>query len=301
MPVDGHGVRLTDALIALVTSPPVLIPLALAVALAWARLLGRSSELLIRRVHTGGAAEDVASHGRAKRQETLLNLGGSLLRYAGFLAAVLYGIDAVSPSRDVSLMGGTLLVACLGFAAQPIVRDVVYGAAMHAERWYDVHDQVTIEPFALAGVVEKVSPRSTKLRGLNGETIWVHNSQIVGVKVARQAARELLVEIYASDLDGGARLVEEAASLLPTGPTLILVPPTITAREQVARDLFRLEARATTVPGREWLIEARFCEIVSRLDAEAGVLAYPPIVLNADEVAAHRFSGAVAPILEPTA
>ncbi len=290
---------LNDDILPLFSSAPVLIVLALALAVCWARLLGRSSEILIRRVQTG--ADSAASHGRAKRQETLLNLGGSLLRYAGFAGAAVCAIVSLSPSRDVSLMGGTLVIACLGFAAQPIIRDLIYGAAMHAERWYDVHDQVTIEPFALAGVVEQVSPRSTRLRGLNGETIWVHNSQIVGVKVARRASRELLVELFVADLAGGERLVEEAAALLPTGPTLILNPPVVTGREQVADDLFRLEARATTVPGREWLIEGRFCELLTRLDADRKVLAYPPIALNADEVAADRFSGAVVPLFPASA
>ena len=54
----------------------------------------------------------------------------------------------------------------------PLLRDITTGSVMIAERWYGVGDYIIAEPFLnIQGVVEQVSLRSTKLRGLSGEVV----------------------------------------------------------------------------------------------------------------------------------
>ena len=68
----------------------------------------------------------------------------------------------------------TLLAALLlSGILTPLLRDVAAGSAMIAEHWYGVGDLITVDFPKAKGVVEAVTLRSTKIRGLNGEIIWL--------------------------------------------------------------------------------------------------------------------------------
>ena len=65
----------------------------------------------------------------------------------------------------------------VGFALQRFLIDILTGFFMQFEGWYAVGDSVIIEPWALAGVVEEISLRSTRLRSITGEVVRVHNGR----------------------------------------------------------------------------------------------------------------------------
>ena len=58
---------------------------------------------------------------------------------------------------------------------------------MQFEGWFAIGDSVVIEPSGLTGIVEETSLRSTKLRSVGGDVIYVNNSQIRPCACCREA------------------------------------------------------------------------------------------------------------------
>ena len=143
------------------------------------------------------------------------------------------------------------------------------------------------------GVVEDVSLRRTKLRTVDGETIHVNNSQIPGVRVLPEGAKELAVELFVSDRERGEQLVFGVESLLPHGPTTFVLRPWIEEVEELGEGLVRLRLRATVFPGREWLVVGLLADLLKER-AAPGLIVHGPVVLTLNEQAARSFARASA-------
>ncbi|PHX81919.1 MAG: hypothetical protein CK540_00285 [Thermoleophilia bacterium] len=257
----------------------------IAVALLARRLRGRQS-----------IDEDV--HLRAKRADTLVAAIRSLSRYAAITAGILGIFIFAIPGPGSTVIGISLLLAVGGFAAQSVLRDIIAGSMMLFERWFDVGDAITIEPWAMSGVVETMSLRSVKLRGLGGETIRIHNQHMYGVRVARRGIREIVLEFYVTDAATGRELVQRLSDVLPSGPMHLLSALSIESEEQVGL-LTRFMVRGAVPPGREWLIETFAIAVLKELDEEGGhVIKHGPVAYFSDSVAESRFARSVAPQLE---
>ena len=257
----------------------------IAVALLARRLRGRQS-----------IDEDV--HLRAKRADTLVAAIRSLSRYAAITAGILGIFIFAIPGPGSTVIGISLLLAVGGFAAQSVLRDIIAGSMMLFERWFDVGDAITIEPWAMSGVVETMSLRSVKLRGLGGETIRIHNQHMYGVRVARRGIREIVLEFYVTDAAKGRELVQRLSDVLPSGPMHLLSALSIESEEQVAM-LTRFMVRGAVPPGREWLIESFAIAVLKELDEDGGhVIKHGPVAYFSDSVAESRFARSVAPQLE---
>ena len=152
----------------------------------------------------------------------------------------------------------------LGFAVQRVLTDIIAGFAMFAERWYAVGDTIAVPGLELQGVVEDVSLRRTRLRTLDGESIHIHNSQIPAVKVLPRGVKELGIELFVSERERGEELVAAMAALLPEGPTTFVRKPWIDTVEELSPSLVRIALRATTAPGREWLVDGFFTDLLQR-------------------------------------
>jgi hypothetical protein len=205
------------------------------------------------------------------------------------VAQVAGGID-----RLAAIAGGLFLVLVGVFVAQRLLADIIAGFTMFIERWFSVGDTiVVVSNLPLQGVVEDVSLRRTRLRDVNGEVINVHNSQIAAVRVLPSGVKELTVEVFVSDRDAGVALVEHVARLVPEGPTTFIRRPWIEHVEELSETLVRITSRATVVPGREWLAEGFFADIMREQAAE-GLIVHGPVALAVDERATRSFARASA-------
>jgi hypothetical protein len=165
---------------------------------------------------------------------------------------------------------------------------------MFTERWFSVGDTIAVvSNIELQGVVEDVSLRRTRLRDVNGEVINVHNSQIAAVRVLPSGVKELAVELFVSDRGAGVGLVEHVSRLLPEGPTTFIRRPWIDNVEELSETLVRITARATVAPGREWLAEGFFADILREQAAE-DLIVHGPVALAVDERATRTFARASA-------
>src|SRR6266540_598403 len=229
------------------------------IAMAIAIILGRIIAAIMRRIarsvsRTADKVQDLKEVNRLRRIETLIVLAVALIRMILVIMAVYFWWVYAHPNQQPSaLIGASALVVIVASATVgPILRDLAYGGVMMAEHWFGVGDHIRVEPFVdLQGVVERVTLRSTRIRGLNGEIIWLSNQNIQGVRVLTKGVRTIALEIFVTDLDAGLDIIEETNLRLPTGPLMVVRSLHIMSKIEVGEGLWHITAIGETAPGRE--------------------------------------------------
>jgi small-conductance mechanosensitive channel len=236
-----------------------------------------------------------------RRVETYLSIALALVRavIVATVAYVAWGLINTDNSHAFSaaaIGASAFFVVLASGTLGPLLRDITAGATMIIEHWFAVGDFIRVEPFMdVNGVVERVTLRSTKMRNINGEVIWLHNQHIQGVKVTPWGLRTLALDVFVRDLDAGKTLVENVSKTLQVGPTMLAKPMRIVSNEKLADNLWRITLLGQTAPGREWLIENFIADSLKQSDekSEKPIIVYGPLVRFADEAAEKRFKRAV--------
>jgi moderate conductance mechanosensitive channel len=268
---------------------------------AW--LIARSSAFVARRVlawhdrrHSDSDFEATGKIASVKRRETLVSVIRTGIAYAAFATAAVLSVAQLTGGVDklTAFAGASFLIIVAGFSAQRFLMDVIAGFTMFVERWYSVGDTVVlVAAVELQGVVEDVSLRRTKLRSLNGEVVQVHNSQITAARVLPRGVKELSIELFVSKREAGEKLVEDVGRMLPEGPTTFIRRPWVSHVEELSPVLTRIRIHTTVTPGREWLAESFFSDLLKQR-ATDGLIVHGPVALAIDEGAARSFARASA-------
>jgi small conductance mechanosensitive channel len=119
------------------------------------------------------------------------------------VVALLYSITAVLVLQrfGVPFAGlvapATVAGVALGFGAQRIVQDILAGFFIVAERQYGYGDLIRVANIGsttgVTGTVEDVTLRTTRMRTVNGEVVFVPNGQITQVtNLSRDWARAVI-------------------------------------------------------------------------------------------------------------
>lgn len=243
---------------------------------------------------------------RLRQVETYLGVTVAIVR-VGIVAIVAYiawrtlspvGSSSVGGSGAAAIGASAVFVVVAGQTIGPLLRDITAGATIIFEQWFTVGDYIKVESFwGVTGVVERLTLRSTKLRSLSGEVIWIHNQKIDAVHVTPNGVRTLAVDVLVNDKELGEKLVRNTIAKLPTGPMLIADRLRIVETAKWSDELWMLTVQGKTVPGREWLIENYFVSELqkenARVQKKNRALASDPIVRYADPVTERRFRRAV--------
>jgi hypothetical protein len=271
----------------------------LVICLAIGLLLGRFIAYLLRKVVTfigslADKSQDLQRVNRLRRYETYIVLSIALIRVAVVLISLYFWWLLDHPyEQPTALIGASaILLLLLSASLGPVLRDVTSGSAMMIEQWYGVGDHVRIEPFAdMQGIVERVTLRSTRIRTLNGEIIWVNNQNIQGIRITPKGLRTIALEIFVTNLKKGQQLVAKANDRLPSGQLLLVSPLQIVEETAVGENLWHITAIGETAPGREWLIERAAVDVIKEMDEQSAnpVIAHGPLARFADVEAEQKF------------
>lgn len=256
-----------------------------AVMRSFARALSRKAD----------KTQDLKEVNRLRRVETLTILTVALVRMLLFIAAGYFWWIFTHPDgQPTALIGASAFVVIIaGATIGPLLRDIAYGGVMMAEHWFGVGDFIKVEPFAeLEGVVERVTLRSVRIRGINGEIIWLNNQNIQGVRVSPKGVRTIAIDIFVSDLQRGLDMIEQINLRLPRGPLMVARPLHIMHQSQVGPSLWNITAIGETAPGREWLLRDYAVELMKEMDETETrkVMQTEPIARYADSDAERRFA-----------
>lgn len=237
---------------------------------------------------------------KLRRIETYLSVAIAVMRVIIIGVVAFYAWQILSPTANLSIAtigAGTFFIVIAGATIGMVLRDITAGSAMIVEHWFNVGDFVSFEPFLdVSGVVERITLRSTKLRNLNGEVVWVHNQHIQGVKITPQGLRTIAVDVFVNNEKAAQTLIEKVIAAIPVGTMTVAKKPTIVRMEQWSDYLWLFTVVGQTPPGREWLIENYFVDSLKELDAKrrgTSVLVRPPLVRYADPAAEKSFKRAV--------
>jgi len=235
-----------------------------------------------------------------RRVETYLSVINAVVRAIIIGVTAFYAWQVISPTASLSaatIGASTFFIVIAGATIGILLRDITAGAVMVAEQWYNVGDYVRLEPFSdITGVVEKMSLRSTKLRSLNGEVIWVHNQHIQAAKTTPRGLRTIAIDLFVNNEKVAQSLIGRVVQALPVGTMTVAQKPVIQKVEKWSDYLWLVTVVGQTPPGREWLLENYFVESLKELDAKRrgpNVLVRPPLVRFADPAAERSFKRAV--------
>lgn len=254
------------------------------------------------------AVSDEAKSIRLRQVETYLSITVAIVRAAVVAVAAYIAwrlISPVSSSGAAAIGASAFFIVFAGQTLGMILRDITAGVIMITEGWFHVGDFIKIEPFIeVSGVVERFTLRSTKLRSLSGEVVWVHNQQIQAVHVTPNGVRTLAVDLFTRDLEEAKRTVEDIIATLPVDSTLLPAPVKIKKVEEWGSGMSRIVVVGQTAPGREWLIERYFVDAIKEIDDSKPnradhLFVYDPIARYADPVADKKFKRAMRVKQEP--
>jgi small conductance mechanosensitive channel len=210
-----------------------LVALTVARALAWVIWRLELSRLALRRQRF-----------TERRRATLRYLIRSLMNGLAVLAMF------VQPGTLITALG--LFSAGLGFAARPYISDFLGGIVLLFEDQFALGDKVEIGDRNVVGVVERVSLRTTYVRGESGELWIVPNGDI---RTIRNFTRGSFSPANIRLTVPTARL-EEALALLPTlvaehDPDILEQPEIISEAGEIGETtelMLKVKARHGTAP-----------------------------------------------------
>jgi moderate conductance mechanosensitive channel len=232
-----------------------------------------------------GQAEGVALEiEMARRKSRAESIGAALAGVAavGIWIVAVFSIASVLGVDLAPLLAGAGVAGiALGFGAQSLVRDCISGLFMLIEDQYGIGDQVDLG--AASGTVERISLRTTVLRGADG-TVWhVPNGEVrrvgnqsklwsmavvdvdVPVDADLKAARDHL-------LAGATRLCEQ-----PEYAADVLERPRVLGVESVRAEGVTLRLVVKSTPGRQWALQRALREAIKHeLDANSIVHTMQP-------------------------
>ena len=185
---------------------------------------------------------------RTQRAATVSHLLRNICATAVWVTAALIGLDTVGVAIGPLLASAGIVGVALGFGAQTLVKDYLAGIFIVIENQFGVGDVVDID--GVTGTVTDVGLRVTRLRGLDGATVWLRNGEILRVRNRSQGYSVAIVDIpvaYDTDMNLAQRVVEQALGHFTFDEGLI-EEPTFAGVESVSGEAIFLRIIARTTP-----------------------------------------------------
>ena len=217
-----------------------------------------------------------------RRRQRLATMGSALRSLASFIVA---GVALATILGELGVNLGPLLAsagiagAALGFGAQSLVRDVLTGAFLIVEDQYGVGD--TIDLGTVAGTVEAVGLRVTRLRDADGVVWYVRNGEIVRVGNRSQGWSTATVDVpvaYDEDLERARTVLADAVAGLAEEPEWrgrVLDTPEVVGVEALAADGITLRLLVRAAPGEQLSVQRELRRRVKAGFDAAGVRVAP--------------------------
>jgi small-conductance mechanosensitive channel len=244
----GTASTVTDLIIR-----PLSILFVVLVALVVARYGARVIRRIFERIANQASSRSGSSRAGA-RVTTMSGVMANVWRFFVFVVAGAIVLGMLGINLTPLLASATIIGATLGFGAQQIVRDYFSGILMTMEDQYNVGDSVVVG--GVTGVIEDVSMRLTRFRGVDGTMYVIPNGDIrlIG-NLSRGWARAVvdltLPGAAAADLDSTRRVIGEAAQRVAAVPEFaahVTEPPNLVGLFAADSSTITMRVTLLTVP-----------------------------------------------------
>lgn len=262
------------ALVTIAVKVVIIIAIAMTLNIIQKKVIPRIITVAIPKIGTESQESLVA------RSKTMAYVIRKVLAVVIWTVAIVMVLGAIEV--DIAPLLATLGVAtlALGFAAQNIIRDYLHGFFILMEDWYRIGDWVTIA--GMEGEVEKVGPRRTVLREINGTMHVIPNSQIqVASNQTRGWARiNLYITVaYKEDISRVYRVIDEVCQEMKGDPDFgenLTTIPTAMRVSDLGDHGVEICIRGYTKPGEQWGLTGELRKrIKNRFDRENIEIPWP--------------------------
>ncbi|MCD9625148.1 mechanosensitive ion channel domain-containing protein [Rhabdothermincola salaria] len=255
-------------------------PIAIVIILALAWIAGRLLRTVVGRIVTkmgapahsqrlarlrarapAGLVSDDEQNLRAQaRANTLAAVARSLTTGFVWFVALVAILDVIEINLGPLLAGAGIVGVALGFGAQQMVQDYLSGFFLVIEDQYGVGDWVDLGPEA-QGVVERVTLRATRVRGVDG-TVWhVPNGEVRRVGNYTQDFAYAVLDVQVSldvDVTAVERMITEIAERLAADESWrpdITGTPDLWGVNVLTREGATVRLLLKTAPGAQWRVQ----------------------------------------------
>jgi small conductance mechanosensitive channel len=217
---------------------------------------------------------------REARLESISLVVGSTAAVIIWSIAIIMALGEVGVDLAPLIAGAGIAGIALGFGAQSLVKDCIAGLFMLLEDQYGVGDVVDLDE--ATGVVEKISLRTTVLRGVDG-TVWhVPNGYVTRVGNRSQLWSVALVDIavaYNSDLAAARQVILDCATDVIESEEwsdVVIDPPQLLGVEALGADGITIRVTIKVEPGAQWALQRALREALkAALDAAGIEIPFP--------------------------
>jgi small conductance mechanosensitive channel len=212
---------------------------------------------------------------RQARLKSISLVVGSTASVIIWTIAVITALGETGVNLGPLIAGAGIAGVALGFGAQSLVKDCISGLFMLLEDQYGVGDVVDLDE--ATGVVEKISLRTTVLRGVDG-TVWhVPNGYVTRVGNKSQLWSVALVDVsvaYHSDLAAARQVILDCATELIQNEEwsdVVIDPPQLLGVEALAADGITIRVTIKVKPGAQWGLQRALREALKVALDDAGI------------------------------
>jgi moderate conductance mechanosensitive channel len=205
------------------------------------------------------ATKEIDMARRQARAESIGSVAAGTVVVVIWVIAFATAASIIGVELGPLIAGAGVLGVALGFGAQSLVKDCINGMFMLLEDQYGIGD--TVDLGEASGTVERISLRTTVLRGFDG-TVWhVPNGEIVRVGNRSQLWSMAVVDVevaYNTDLDRAQELLEATARAVCNEPEhvdAVLEAPRVLGVESVTGEAVQLRLMVKTSPGQQWALQ----------------------------------------------
>lgn len=251
------------------------------VVLVFAFIVYRLVRVAIRRTleHEVDEADPVIKRTREQRMQTLASL---LANVAGVFIFIIALLTALRQFLDIGplLASVGVLGLAISFGAQSLVRDVISGTFLLVEGQFGVGDIVRVGD--VAGMVEKITIRTTVLRDAHGVVHIIPNGEIKRVSNLTKNWSRAVLDIgvaYRENVDRVIEVLRDVGLELRADPEwspLLLDDPEVLGVDDFADSAVVIRLSARTLPLKQWLVARELRRrIKNRFDEDGIEIPYP--------------------------
>jgi moderate conductance mechanosensitive channel len=252
-----------------------------AVILVASVLVYQFVKIVVRRVLAREIDEEDPLVKRVKQQR-VQTLGGL---FTNVLLVIVATITALT-ILDIFINIGPLLASvsvvglAVSFGAQSLVKDIISGTFMLIEGQFGIGDVVRVGD--TAGMVEKITLRTTILRDLHGIVHIIPNGEITRVSNLTKTWSRAVIDVgigYRADVDHAIETLRNIGAEFQADPgfgPLLLEPPEVLGVESLAESAVVIRLSAKTLPLKQWEVARELRRRIKlRFDAEEIEIPFP--------------------------
>ncbi len=212
---------------------------------------------------------------RQARLQSISLVVGSTASVLIWSIAIIMALGELGVNLGPLIAGAGIAGVALGFGAQSLVKDCISGLFMLLEDQYGIGDIVDLDE--ATGVVEKISLRTTVLRGLDG-TVWhVPNGEVSRVGNMSQLWSVALVDVdvaYDCDLAAARQVILDCATELVESDewsVAVIDSPQLLGVEALGADGITIRLTVKVQPGAQWGLQRALRESLKSALDDAGI------------------------------